>query len=232
MTPRLAFPAHATAAGGRHPVCAKHQESGADLATCCASARNALRRRYSLASIWRAARSIAFATSLGASAFGGGCLRHRRSQALSQARADHRRELPRARIQCGLRARARSGLRSFAQRDGLARGVGGSAGNGDCMPANFLPGLRAAKVLGCGKHFPGLGEGNLDSHHELPVIEKPLKQLWAEDLLPYRTLRRQLADGDDFSRGVSAGYARSDSGFTFEEYGSPTFCASASVTGI
>jgi beta-N-acetylhexosaminidase len=47
-------------------------------------------------------------------------------------------------------------------------------------------------VLGCGKHFPGLGEGNLDSHHALPVIEKPLKELWDEDLLPYRTLRAQL----------------------------------------
>jgi beta-N-acetylhexosaminidase len=56
----------------------------------------------------------------------------------------------------------------------------------------FLAGLRAARVTGCGKHFPGLGEGKLDSHHELPVIEKPLTRLWAEDLLPYRTLRRQL----------------------------------------
>jgi beta-N-acetylhexosaminidase len=56
----------------------------------------------------------------------------------------------------------------------------------------FLTGLGAANVLGCGKHFPGLGEGKLDSHHELPVIEKSLKRLWAEDLVPYRTLRRQL----------------------------------------
>jgi beta-N-acetylhexosaminidase len=56
----------------------------------------------------------------------------------------------------------------------------------------FLAGLRGANILGCGKHFPGLGEGTLDSHHELPVIEKSLKRLWAEDLLPYRTLRRQL----------------------------------------
>jgi beta-N-acetylhexosaminidase len=58
---------------------------------------------------------------------------------------------------------------------------------------DFLAGLRAAKVLGCGKHFPGLGEGKLDSHHALPVIEKSLKQLWAEDLLPYRTLRKRLS---------------------------------------
>lgn len=56
----------------------------------------------------------------------------------------------------------------------------------------FLAGLRAAEVLGCGKHFPGLGEGKLDSHHELPVINKPLKKLWTEDLAPYRTLRTQL----------------------------------------
>src|SRR5581483_6076490 len=36
----------------------------------------------------------------------------------------------------------------------------------------------------------GLGDGKLDSHHDLPVIEKPWKKLWAEDLYPYRALRR------------------------------------------
>ena len=56
----------------------------------------------------------------------------------------------------------------------------------------FLAGLSSAEVLGCGKHFPGLGEGKLDSHHELPVIDKSLQQLWAEDLVPYRKLARQL----------------------------------------
>ena len=56
----------------------------------------------------------------------------------------------------------------------------------------FLAGLKACRVLGSGKHFPGLGEGALDSHHELPVIKKSLKALWAEDLVPYRALRREL----------------------------------------
>jgi beta-N-acetylhexosaminidase len=56
----------------------------------------------------------------------------------------------------------------------------------------FLSGLRAASVLGCGKHFPGLGEGTLDSHHALPVIAKPLKKMWSEDLLPYRRLSQTL----------------------------------------
>jgi beta-N-acetylhexosaminidase len=56
----------------------------------------------------------------------------------------------------------------------------------------FLKGLREVGVLGCGKHFPGLGEGKLDSHNELPIIEKPLKKMWDEDLLPFRMLRHQL----------------------------------------
>lgn len=56
----------------------------------------------------------------------------------------------------------------------------------------FLRGLKDSKVLGCGKHFPGLGEGNLDSHHDMPVINKSWKKMWAEDLVPYRELRRQI----------------------------------------
>ncbi len=56
----------------------------------------------------------------------------------------------------------------------------------------FLRGLSKASVLGCGKHFPGLGEAALDSHLEMPTIDKPWKQLWKEDLRPYRELRKNL----------------------------------------
>src|SRR3981189_289506 len=58
----------------------------------------------------------------------------------------------------------------------------------------FLLGLGEAGVLGCGKHFPGLGEATLDTHHELPSVDKPLRKLWDEDLVPYRSLslRREL----------------------------------------
>jgi beta-N-acetylhexosaminidase len=56
----------------------------------------------------------------------------------------------------------------------------------------FLAGLRSAGVIGAGKHFPGLGEGNLDSHHDLPVIKKSFKKLWDEDLVPYRVMKREL----------------------------------------
>lgn len=53
----------------------------------------------------------------------------------------------------------------------------------------FLQGLKDAGVLGCIKHFPGLGEANLDTHFELPAIAKPWKKLWEEDLGPYRALK-------------------------------------------
>jgi beta-N-acetylhexosaminidase len=56
----------------------------------------------------------------------------------------------------------------------------------------FLAGLSDAGVIGCGKHFPGLGGGKLDSHHAMPVIGRGWNQLWAEDLLPYRKLRSKL----------------------------------------
>ena len=57
---------------------------------------------------------------------------------------------------------------------------------------HFLRGLARHSVLGCGKHFPGLGGGEVDSHHATPVISKPFDLLWEEDLLPYRLLARQL----------------------------------------
>jgi beta-N-acetylhexosaminidase len=57
----------------------------------------------------------------------------------------------------------------------------------------FLAGLRSAGVLGAIKHFPGLGEANLDTHHELPEVTRPWKKLWQEDIAPYRALRRESA---------------------------------------
>lgn len=56
----------------------------------------------------------------------------------------------------------------------------------------FLGGLGAAKVLGCGKHFPGLGGASLDTHRKLPAVKRSWKQMWAEDLLPYRQLHSYL----------------------------------------
>ncbi|MGA3372149.1 MAG: beta-N-acetylhexosaminidase [Terracidiphilus sp.] len=56
----------------------------------------------------------------------------------------------------------------------------------------FLAGLAAQCVTGCGKHFPGLGGGASDSHRETPAIHRNMRELWREDLLPYRELCGEL----------------------------------------
>src|SRR5271166_6448243 len=61
-----------------------------------------------------------------------------------------------------------------------------------CYAREFLGGLRDARILGCGKHFPGLGGANLDSHHALPAIARSWDQVWNQDLVPYRELRREF----------------------------------------
>lgn len=61
------------------------------------------------------------------------------------------------------------------------------------LAAEFLKGFKDGNVLGCGKHFPGLGSGAVDSHFELPTVRKPWKQLWEQDLLPYRKLKDDVA---------------------------------------
>ena len=55
----------------------------------------------------------------------------------------------------------------------------------------FLAGLQSAGVLGAIKHFPGLGEARLDTHHELPSVKKSWENLWEQDLVPYRRLRQK-----------------------------------------
>jgi beta-N-acetylhexosaminidase len=68
----------------------------------------------------------------------------------------------------------------------------------------LLKGLADGGVIGCGKHFPGLGEANLDTHHELAAIKKPWKDLWKQDLAPYRDLRKEMP----FVMVAHATYAR------------------------
>lgn len=55
----------------------------------------------------------------------------------------------------------------------------------------FLDGLQAEGITGCGKHFPGLGHSTCDSHDELPVVKRTRAEL-DEDALPFRQLASRL----------------------------------------
>ena len=56
----------------------------------------------------------------------------------------------------------------------------------------FLDGLEMEGIVGCGKHFPGLGGGNLDSHHSMPLIRRSWDEMWGQDLAPFRALSVRL----------------------------------------
>ncbi len=56
----------------------------------------------------------------------------------------------------------------------------------------FNMGLRKEGVLSCGKHFPGYASAEVDPHHELPVINKTLEEMEADELKPFRALLPDL----------------------------------------
>ena len=47
-------------------------------------------------------------------------------------------------------------------------------------------GLQDNKVVACGKHFPGHGDTNADSHKELPVVEASRERLETVEFPPFR----------------------------------------------
>jgi beta-N-acetylhexosaminidase len=56
------------------------------------------------------------------------------------------------------------------------------------MGRAYLKGLTDGGVIGCLKHFPGLGSANLDPHFSLPPMNRSLATLNAVDFVPYRTM--------------------------------------------
>lgn len=51
-------------------------------------------------------------------------------------------------------------------------------------------GLHASGMNSVGKHFPGHGYVRADSHHEIPVDDRPMRQIAAADLVPFQRLAR------------------------------------------
>jgi len=49
----------------------------------------------------------------------------------------------------------------------------------------WTEGLRDGGVIPCGKHFPGHGDADKDSHFELPMVRKSIDELQATELAPF-----------------------------------------------
>ncbi len=60
------------------------------------------------------------------------------------------------------------------------------------LAKSLMHGLLLSGMANCAKHFPGHGYAHADSHHELPLDERPLKTILADDAAPYRWLGASL----------------------------------------
>ncbi len=124
------------------------------------------------------------------------------------------------------RARSNNGL--------FSRQYGASADETVLLAGTFLDELGAGGILGCLKHFPGLGASTVDSHEELPFVSVSEAELGACDLMPYHSLKapsvmvahaaypeHRLQESDksgklvpsSLSRGFVTGLLRDDLGF-------------------
>ncbi len=52
----------------------------------------------------------------------------------------------------------------------------------------YMKGMQDAGIMACAKHFPGHGDVDVDSHHDLPVINKSIAQLNEMELAPFKAL--------------------------------------------
>lgn len=52
----------------------------------------------------------------------------------------------------------------------------------------YMKGMQDAGIMACAKHFPGHGDVDVDSHYDLPVINKSKEQLSAMELVPFKAV--------------------------------------------
>jgi len=58
----------------------------------------------------------------------------------------------------------------------------------------YLRGLQETGLIGCLKHFPGIGAGEVDSHEQMPLVQLSHDDLIAQDLAPYIELFQRKDD--------------------------------------
>ncbi|HRO70207.1 MAG TPA: glycoside hydrolase family 3 N-terminal domain-containing protein, partial [Chitinophagaceae bacterium] len=52
----------------------------------------------------------------------------------------------------------------------------------------YTKGMQDAGIMACAKHFPGHGDVDVDSHYDLPVVNKTIEQLTDMELLPFQAV--------------------------------------------
>lgn len=52
----------------------------------------------------------------------------------------------------------------------------------------YMKGMQDAGIMACAKHFPGHGDVDVDSHYDLPIVNKSMEQLEQTELMPFKAL--------------------------------------------
>ena len=65
------------------------------------------------------------------------------------------------------------------------RSFGATPDQGVAMALAWSEGLRSGGIISCGKHFPGHGDTDKDSHLHLPVVAKSSTELHAMEVKPF-----------------------------------------------
>jgi len=113
------------------------------------------------------------------------------------------------------------------------------------LAAHLTHGMALAGMANCGKHFPGHGWAEADSHHAVPVDSRPLEAILAQDAAPYRWLGVALASvipahvvypqvdelPAGFSRRWIGAILRRDLGFSGAVFSDDLSMAGAAVAG-
>lgn len=113
------------------------------------------------------------------------------------------------------------------------------------LAGRLMHGFALAGMASCGKHFPGHGWAEADSHHEVPVDSRPLKTILAQDAAPYGWLGLSLGavmpahvvypDVDGLPAGFSSRWIgdilRRDLGFTGVVFSDDLSMEGAGVAG-
>ena len=92
------------------------------------------------------------------------------------------------------------------------------------MGSRIMQGMQQEGIMACAKHFPGHGDVSVDSHFDLPVINKSMAQLDSLELYPFREV---------FKKGIgSVMVAHLSIPAIDDEKNKPTSISYKNITGL
>jgi beta-glucosidase-like glycosyl hydrolase len=95
----------------------------------------------------------------------------------------------------------------------------------------LMKGMQESGVMACAKHFPGHGDVAVDSHYDLPVINKSMTDLDSLEMYPFRYLKKGWRCNDCTSFIPSIDKKKKPPYFIIGQQYQRTDAAAESVTG-